>query len=248
MVVSYKKSNALQVKDVLLCVSQDSVTEFVKVFLQEHGIPYYQDSYKNIYYLYHRDAPLLDCHMDSVMKLEDMLLLQQASWDDGPIFRTGGIIGGDDRCGVYLQLKLLASYPGLNFIFSRNEEKGCLGIRHLLNSKENQEAIQENVLYTLGLDAVGFDRICCSENGYGSWAFDKDLCQVSKDDNLGFFSQKGGSSDVTYLKQYTCCANISVGYINQHTKDEYIDLEAVERSEVFVGSVVSRIRRKYEMR
>jgi len=54
----------------------------------------------------------------------------------GPIFRTMRIIGGDDRCGVFLQLKMLARYAGLNF-FSRNEEKGCPGVRALLKSKAN---------------------------------------------------------------------------------------------------------------
>jgi len=101
------------------------------------------------------------------------------------------------------------------------------------------------VLYALGLDAVGSDKIVCFENGYGSWAFDKALCQLSKDTKLDFSSQMGGSSGVSYLKQYTCCANISVGYHNQHTKSEYIDLEAVERSEAFVGSVISGVRGKY---
>lgn len=245
MVVQHKKNKGLQLRDVLTCVTQDSITQFVKTYLQEHAIPFHQDSYKNIYCLSYRDAPLLNCHMDSVMKLEDMVRLQQASWDDSPIFKTGGIIGGDDRCGVYLQLKLLASYPGLNFIFSRNEEKGCLGVRILLKKKENQEAIRENVLYALGLDAMGSGTIACFDNGYGSWAFDKALCQVSKDDNLGFSSQMGGSSDVTYLQKYTSCANISVGYHNPHTKDECINLEAVERSEAFVSAVVSRVRGKY---
>ena len=247
MVAHYSKNTTLRLQDVLACGTQDGVTLFVKEFLYENGIPYHQDSYKNIYYLSHRDAPLLDCHMDSVMELEDMVLLQQAPWDDDkPIFKTGGIIGGDDRCGVYLQLKLLKSYPGLNFIFSRNEEKGCLGIEHLLKSKENQEAIQENCLYALGLDAVGSDKIICYENSFGSWAFDRALSQVSDEDSLGYSSQAGGNSDVTYLKKYACCANISVGYHNQHTKNEFIDLEAVGRSEAFVGSVISRVRGRYK--
>jgi hypothetical protein len=123
MVIQYEGNFGLQMEEMLISLSQDSVATFVIAFLQRHQIPYKLDS-QDIFYLDHPDEPVISCFLDEVDNLEEMSLLYQLEWDNNPLSYIEDPITEDDEFGVFLQLKMLQKYPNLNFVFSRNERPG----------------------------------------------------------------------------------------------------------------------------
>jgi len=123
MVIQYEGNFGLQMEEMLISLSQDSVATFVIAFLKRHQIPYYLDS-QDIFYYDHPDEPMISCFLDKVDNLEEMSLLYQLEWDNNPLSYIGDPITEDDEFGVFLQLKMLQKYPNLNFVFSRNERPG----------------------------------------------------------------------------------------------------------------------------
>ena len=123
MVIQYEGNFGLQMEEMLISLSQDSVATFVIAFLKRHQIPYYLDS-QDIFYYDHPDEPMISCFLDKVDNLEEMSLLYQLEWDNNPLSYIGDTITEVDEFGVFLQLKMLQKYPNLNFVFSRNERPG----------------------------------------------------------------------------------------------------------------------------
>jgi di/tripeptidase len=152
---------------------------------------------------------------------EQVLCLKAYDKDGRP---TG--IGGDDKCGVYGCLELLNELPNLKAAFFVSEETGCKG-----SFKADPEFFT-NVGYGIQFDAPENNMI--SEFLMGRSMFDRD----SK------FFEVGGRlitehfpSDTKYHKHpYTDiypirtmfnipCFNISIGYYNYHTRNEYVVVE-----------------------
>ena len=135
MVVQYEGNFALQMEEMLISLSQDSVATYVIAFLKRHQIPYNMNS-QNIYYYDHPDEPMISCFLDEVDNLEEMNLLYQLEWDNNPLSYTNDPITEDDGVGVFLLLKMLQKYPTLNFIFSRNERPDPRGVEDLFIGEE----------------------------------------------------------------------------------------------------------------
>lgn len=122
MVIHYEGSYSFQMQEMLTSLSQDSVATFVVAFLRRHQIPFKQNASHDIFYLGHRDAPVLRCSLDEASNLEDMNLLYQLEWENNPLSYITRAINEEDEFGVFLQLKMLQKYPNLNFIFTRNKK------------------------------------------------------------------------------------------------------------------------------
>ncbi|MDY0287299.1 MAG: hypothetical protein RBR15_00575 [Sphaerochaeta sp.] len=122
MVIQYEGSYSFQMQQMLTSLSQDSVSEFVIAFLQRHQIRFRQNPSHDIFYLGHRDEPVIRCSLDEVDNLEDMNLLYQLEWEHNPLSCISSSIKEDDQFSVFLQLKMLQKYPNLNFVFSRNRK------------------------------------------------------------------------------------------------------------------------------
>lgn len=233
----------------LLRRDQDGTSEYVREKLDEMKIPYEVDDYGNIFYLENKERPLLSAHMDTVRKEADFCIgafLNES--DDDKIF-SGGILGGDDKCGVYIILKVLEAGRVVNFIFSRDEEIGCLGIKALLkpNYQENKEKADKvrDCLWCLVLDRRNNSDIICFQNGYGSIEFEKALEKVSKDGNFGYVGARGLCSDADTIEEFISTANISVGYYSPHSAKEYISKKDLEKALNYTIAVIDNIKEKF---
>ncbi|HKM07973.1 MAG TPA: hypothetical protein VJ869_13410 [Sphaerochaeta sp.] len=120
MVIQYEGSYSFQMQEMLTSLSQDSVAEFVIAFLKRHQIRYKLNAHE-IYYFGHPDQPLISCSLDKVDNLEEMNLLYQLEWANNPLSYIGHTATEENELGVFLLLKMLQKYPGLNFVFRRNE-------------------------------------------------------------------------------------------------------------------------------
>lgn len=235
----------------LLRRNQDGTAEYVKNILDELKIPYFVDPYGNIYNLDNENVPLLSAHMDTVRKSSDFCIgAFLTEEEDAEEIFSGGILGGDDKCGVYLILKVLESGRKANFIFSRDEEIGCLGIKALLrpNWKENTELtdkIKNNCLYCLVLDRKGNSDIICYNNNYGTIEFENALEKISNEGKFGYKGATGLCSDANTIRDFISTANLSVGYFNPHSAKEYIIKNDLKKAYDYVLAIIDNLDTKF---
>ena len=234
----------------LLRRDQDGTAEYVKDVLDSLNILYYIDSYGNIFNIDEENVPLLSAHMDTVRKEADFCIgafLNES--EDDKIF-SGGILGGDDKCGVYIILKALEAGRKVNFIFSRDEEIGCKGIKALLKpnyneNKENTDQVRK-CLWCLVLDRRGNSDIICKQNDYGSKEFEEALEKISNEGSFGYKGASGLCSDANTIRDFISTANISVGYYNPHSQKEYISKADLQKAYDFTLAVIDNLKEKFE--
>lgn len=233
--------------DLVRCDTQEKTIDYVKRVLKLNEIPFQEDISGNIFYLDNENVPLLSAHMDTVARDADRELAVRLKEDDTGIITTGGICGGDDKNGVYIILAILVEKKlKVNFIFSTDEEIGCLGIKALLKDENNVNKIKENSLYSLVLDRKGDSDIICYNNEYGSKEFEERLKEVSSNHGFGYKPATGTYSDADYISDYISTANLSVGYYNPHSSSEYIDINAMLLAQYFIELIILEVKDKYE--
>lgn len=160
---------------------------------------------------------LLVAHMDTVHeKLPDVIL-----YDTGKkkVWSPNGI-GGDDRCGVYMVLEVIRKY-NCSVLFCEDEESGMVGAKKFTKTDLAKE-IMFNYIIEFDRrgkkDAVFYD--CDNED------FEKFITKE-------FYKTAYGSySDISVLAPYIGCAavNLSCGYYNAHSTNEYVIIPEMESS------------------
>lgn len=158
---------------------------------------------------------LLVAHLDTVhhhqVTMDDIFV----SLNGDKILSPFGI-GGDDRCGIYMILKI-AQELKCHILFCEDEERGCIGAGKFCKSD-----IMPNINFI-----IEFDRKNAND------------CVFYEDDNekfktfiesFGFKTDYGSFSDISEVAPYlkTSAVNLSCGYYNAHTTDEYVVLSEME--------------------
>jgi putative aminopeptidase FrvX len=219
--------------------NERKLVNFICEFLEENKIPYKVDELFNIYCT-KGDADIYPCvvaHTDTVhnnnhidvrteLKKNCRNVLKEAyKGYDAKGKPTG--IGGDDKAGVFACLTLLLELPVLKAAFFVSEEIGCKG------SKEADEAFFENVGYAIQFDAP-YDYMV-TEVSSGVPLFDRrsEFFKKANTVLVEYIIPEYGShpfTDVYALKKLFdfSCINLSIGYYDHHTANEYVILEDVE--------------------
>lgn len=229
----------------LLRRDQDGTAEYIKTFLDSLGVEYKVDSYGNIFFLDYENYPLLSAHMDTVRNEEDFCIGAFLTESDDDKIMSGGILGGDDKCGVYIILRAIEAGKKVNFIFSRDEEIGCVGIKKLVGDNEICEKIKK-CLWCLVLDRRGNSDIICKLNDYGTAEFESALEKISNDNNFGYKPTKGLCSDANTIRDYISTANISTGYFCPHSQKEYIVKADLETAYNYTIAVIDNLKDRFE--
>lgn len=129
-------------------------------------------------------------------------------------------LGADDRAGVFAILEILQTDLRPHIILTTDEEKGCVGAGIL--SKE--KCPFENLKYLIQLDRRN-DNDCvfydCSTKNF-----------IDYIQTFGFVEAFGTFSDISMLcpAWEICGVNLSIGYQNEHTKHEYLNVGAMLRT------------------
>jgi di/tripeptidase len=161
---------------------------------------------------------LLVAHLDTVHyeKVKDIYFdeKKQVVWSPQGI-------GGDDRCGVYSILKITEECKPY-VLFTTKEEVGGIGATYA--SKELFLDIYGNVNFIIELDRRGEDDAVFYECGNES--FQEYIL------SFGFKENYGSFSDISILSPCWDIAsvNLSIGYHNEHTKSEYINLKHMNKT------------------
>jgi di/tripeptidase len=226
--------------------SEQLVRDYVINFAELNNLHHYVDKKGNVYVTkgnIKQDEyyPCVVAHMDTVHVDQYELIRENKRLDiltslydyktvltaryPGTIEPTG--IGGDDKCGVYICLEMLKEKECLKAAFFVSEEVGMLG------SKEADPNFFKDVGYAIQFDAPtgNWFSIQCSGTKLWTEEFESVVRPLLESDGVTNFSYDP-FTDVVQLKQKFdfCCSVLFSGYYRQHTKNEYVVVEDVDRS------------------
>lgn len=129
-------------------------------------------------------------------------------------------IGGDDRCGVYMVLEIVKRF-NCSVLFCEDEEIGGIGAEKFIETDLAKE-LKFNYI-------IEFDRKGSNDAVF----YECDNPEFTEFITKEFYKEAYGTfSDISVLAPYLGCAavNLSCGYYNAHTKDEYVVLSEMANS------------------
>ena len=213
-------------------VSGDQFRMFAYIIRQLQDIPnvtYYTDD-GNVYIQrgIAEDYPCMVAHMDTVHDIvEDLHPLVFNGMITGfnrvAMEQTG--IGGDDKVGIYIALECLRTFDDIKVAFFRDEEIGCVG------SYVADMTFFEDCRFVLQCDRRGNNDFIVDASGVelsSKW-FKEDVYPILT--GYGYKFANGMMTDVMALKENgigCSVANMSCGYYNPHTSQEFVDSLEVE--------------------
>jgi len=196
------------------------------------------------------DRVLLVAHADTVWdkeiiktKIENGIISSDQTTKDFKFTKNnrsslGVGIGADDRAGIAILwcLKDL----GHSILITSGEENGCVASKRLNSDPYwNKELNSHN--YMLEFDRSDKNNIVFYDTGTKEFA--KYL-----QNRTGFIPCTGGyGSDIKYIAEKICAANISVGYYNQHTASENIICKEWINTLTLFSSFLSEKQDKFEL-
>ena len=151
-------------------------------------------------------------------------------------------VGGDDKVGIYVCLRMLQDLPYCKAAFFRDEEIGCVG------SMAADLSFFKDCRFILQCDRKGnkdfVSDIFCTQ--LYSQEFSDAIAPILKD--YGYSETSGGLTDVYQLAEDgvgISVANMSCGYYNPHCDDEMINLHDVENCRAMVFEIMIRCVNTY---
>lgn len=134
----------------------------------------------------------------------------------------GGVLGADCGSGMYIMVRMLMeSKPGL-YVFFSTEEQGRIG--------SSAYTMPDTITKCVSFDRKGVDNLITHQMGERGCseafadAFIESFALPYKKDPTGSFTDS-----YSFFSKVSECINMSVGYYNQHTKQESQDIEFLEQ-------------------
>lgn len=167
---------------------------------------------------------LLTAHMDTVHKNLPGKIYYTKTKDEKIEAWSPNGIGGDDRCGVYMILKLMKQLD-CSVLFCEDEEIGSVGAGKFIKTDLCKRLKDEKKFkYIIELDRA---------NSNDAVFYDDDNDEFHDFVTKEFWKESFGSwSDICELSPALeiSSVNLSCGYYHQHTKNEYVILEEMEKA------------------
>lgn len=182
-------------------------------------------------------------HLDVVSEFSpsDKLVVRE-----NMISREYGILGADDRAGVAIILNLIKEVgdikecPPFKIVFTVGEEQGQYGAEAI------DPEFFEDVSFGISLDRRNCKDIVfrSSSQEYSTLEFAEGVARISgrifSAENK-FVPCQGGVSDLSVWsdKNTLPCVNLSIGYDDEHTNNEYLDLICWDRTHQLAKELIS---------
>ena len=196
----------------------------LKTFLNKKLSEYYKNVIAQDGFLYAKgkDKVCLTAHMDTVHK-EPVIDFYEYKKDGKHIISSPQGIGGDDRCGIYMILKILETGLRPTILFCEDEEIGCVGSSKFTRTKFIKDL--KKMYFLIELDRRGGNNVVFYDDENEDW-----IDFVTK--STGYREEMGSFTDICELSPECgiSSVNIGCGYYNAHTLDEYVILEEMENS------------------
>jgi len=232
---------------------EEDMVEFICNELESiPGVTFYRDSMMNVYATKGELSegefyPMFIAHTDTVHQKVDKIVVKEENlarpntfgkkFDDElvPCLKAytedGGEtgIGGDDKCGIFICLELLKTLDKVKIGLFVSEETGCHG------SSKCDENFLKDVGYITQYDAPGnhlVTEICSGVRLFEreSEFYQKTLPLIENGFGGEVLVQSHPYTDISQLKKKSdvCCINMSCGYYNMHSSQEFISVKDVE--------------------
>lgn len=173
-------------------------------------------------------------HLDTADRSQKVTKLYSSEEKGEEYIITDGnsILGADDKAGVAVMLYMIANnVPGLYYFFI-GEERGGIGSGALSSVYSDVEYLKD-IKRCVSFDRRNYHsvitsqlgRVCCS-NDFGT-ALCKEYNKRGMDlslDPTGIYTDSA-----SFLEDIPECTNISVGYMHEHTANEYQNITYLEK-------------------
>ena len=236
----YNGDDLKDFKNLLKTKNESERGNWVKKYLKNYAI--YQDKIGNLSVIKNKEkyTPTLNCHLDTVHDeyfLEiDVKKDKNVFFDiDNQIFWSPQGIGGDDLCGVFLACKIFKGYKGsLQVVFNSLEEYGGVG-------SSSFEFVFDPA-YIITVDRKGISDIVTDISGQDLMenTLKNKVLQIAKfhgrEKTTGLFSDC-----LNFAKKGYGSMNLSCGYYNPHSLQEYISFRDMQKTESFILDLLKNI-------
>lgn len=159
----------------------------------------------------------------------------------GEIRQTG--IGGDDKCGIYLCLRMLKALPYVKCIFFVDEEVGCRGSLgcDMTFFNDSRWVVQGDRKHNCDIIVSGLGEDLCSKE------FSDAVVRLGG--KYGYSISPGVWTDVVKLKKdrelAVSAINISVGYWSPHSSTEIVVESDLNKAVHFCEDIARKLTGKY---
>jgi len=215
--------------------------DLIKEVIRDAGYTCFEDADGNIISTTRFNGVLFSSHTDTVHRDEGELDIHVddfgivTAWHrkliNGSPKRLRDVLGADDAAGIYLMLSMIQfDIPG-TYVFHADEEIGCIGSRALASRPWSIDGydLDEDFTHAIAFDRMGTADLITHQMGERMCSEDcaSELATRFRNINahLRYKPAEGVVTDTAmYADQVPECINLSVGYYNEHTSDERLDL------------------------
>lgn len=205
---------------------EDEVVKYLDPSLEK-------DEFGNYFKVIGRSDVMFTAHLDTVSTKTDIKLISRIKEGQEFICSDGTtILGADDKAGVTVLHYMMAhNIPGVYYFFV-GEESGGIGsgkvaesikrIPHLKGIKKCISFDRRN--YYSVITSQMYD-VCCSDE------FAEALCAELNKSGLKMGLDPTGvfTDSANFIEHIPECTNISVGYFNEHTKKEVLNITYLKK-------------------
>ena len=202
----------------------DSKSEraFIRQYILPLGVTV--DAFGNLYKRIGTAPVLWSSHTDTVHHKGGR---QNVRMTEGIATSDADCLGADCTVGVFLMTEMIkAGIEGL-YIFHRCEEIGGLGSSYIADETPN---LLSGIKYAIAFDRRANHSVITHQAG-GRCCSEAFAASLSSALGLGHRPDSGGSFTDTanYIGLVSECTNLSVGYLNEHTAKERLDVDYLLR-------------------
>jgi hypothetical protein len=208
------------------------------------GAPDTDGNYVHVVYNADGSVPNLcfTAHHDTVHKTEG---LQKVLYDphlEIAYVEHGECMGADCTTGIWLILKMIESCVPGTYVIHAGEEIGCIGSTALV---KNHPSWLYSTDAVISFDRFGTKSVITHQMGRRTSS--ESFAQSFRDalGTLPLLPDPAGSytDSNEYVDVVGECTNISVGYYNQHTRNEYQDIEfALDLKDALITADWSKLK------
>lgn len=211
----------------------------VKIKVDEIGNVYVTKGNSNSF-------PCIIAHMDQVQPpytsgFETIIFRNEIIFGYDNIYKKYNGLGADDKNGIWIALKALEKYENLKCVFFVEEESGGFG------SKYCNINFFKNCRFIIQCDRRGNSDLVTDIYGI-KLASDHFIKSINPKFN-NYKETHGMFTDVYNLVKRNVgisCINISCGYYNPHTDEEYTRVEDLYKCQNFVDYIISNCTSIYK--
>lgn len=189
--------------------------------------------------------PCLAAHLDQVQKKHSKdfkaVFTDDIVFGYSPSQRERQGLGADDKNGLWIALKALEEFDVLKVAFFVGEEIGCVG-----SGKADLDFFKD-VRFVVQADRRGYGdfitTISCTKVASQEFIDDIDFA------SFGYKETSGMMTDVLELTERgvgVACINMSCGYYDPHTDDEYTVIDDLLNAYDLVAHIITNCTKVYE--